>query len=60
MTLWTAQDIAERLKLHPRYVRDRLAKRKDFPSPHQSIKDSCGFQRKLRDFLREEEPAPAS
>lgn len=35
MTLWTAQDIAERLKLHPRYVRDRMAKRKDFPQPYR-------------------------
>ena len=33
--LWTAQDIAEYLRLHPRYVRDRLAKRKDFPKAYR-------------------------
>lgn len=35
MILWTAQDIAEKLKLNVRYVRDRLSKRKDFPAAYR-------------------------
>lgn len=35
MTLWTVEDVANTLKLEYRYVRDRLAKRKDFPKPYR-------------------------